>query len=61
MKPSPARIAYVVHLKRLLPFPMTSVEKALYRSQVAAKDAERFAAHDQARQLSLPCEPAGTV
>lgn len=61
MKPSPARIARVRFLKRLLPIPMTWVEKALYRSQVAAKDAERFSAHDHARQLSIPCEPAGTM
>lgn len=62
MKPSPARIAYVANLKRLLPFPMTSVEKARFRSQVAA-----VAAQDDARragttqQLPIPCEPAGTV
>lgn len=61
MKPPLWRIHQVRRWKRLLDLPLTDAEKALYRSQIAAKDAERFAAHDQARQLSLPCEPAGTV
>jgi hypothetical protein len=62
MKPSPARLAYVAGLKRLLPFPLNSVEKARYRAQVAAVRAQDEARRAGATpQLSMPCEPAGTM
>lgn len=62
MKPSPARIAYVRSLKRLLAFPMNRVERARYASQVAAVRAQdELRRHPAGPQLSLPCEPAGTV
>lgn len=61
-KPSPWRIARVRRWKALIDLPLTSAEKALYLSRVAAVRAQdELRQHPAGPQLTLPCEPAGTV
>lgn len=61
-KPSPWRIAQVRRWKALLDLPLTDAEKTLHLSRVAAVRAQdELKRQSPSPQMSIPCEPDGTV